>query len=237
MISILMPLHNGMEFLQESVGSIISQTYQDWELLIGINGLPWSHARKLFGIISKLNDSRISAMFFSSKGKIKSLKKLAACAESDVICLLDVDDYWYPEKLEKQLPFIEKYDVVGSDAMYFGEKEGYPGIFLGQLSVPMFTYQNPVINSAVMMKKECAQWQEEWEGLDDYNLWAHLLTQQKTFYNVPEVLIKHRIHQASYFNNKNNEAVVKLKNEKLLQVPGDQLAMLGEILDRKDWKL
>lgn len=40
MISILMPIYNGVEFIDESVGSIISQTYTDWELLIGINGHP-----------------------------------------------------------------------------------------------------------------------------------------------------------------------------------------------------
>ena len=35
-----MPIYNGIEFISDSVGSIIKQTYNDWELIIGINGHP-----------------------------------------------------------------------------------------------------------------------------------------------------------------------------------------------------
>ena len=38
MISILMPIYNGIEFINDSVESIINQTYTEWELIIGING-------------------------------------------------------------------------------------------------------------------------------------------------------------------------------------------------------
>ena len=38
MISILMPVYNGIEYIDESVKSVISQTFKDWELLIGVNG-------------------------------------------------------------------------------------------------------------------------------------------------------------------------------------------------------
>ena len=40
MISILMPIYNGIEFINESVKSVLNQTYKDWELIIGINGHP-----------------------------------------------------------------------------------------------------------------------------------------------------------------------------------------------------
>ena len=40
MISILIPIYNGIEFIDESVNSVINQFFTDWELLIGINGYP-----------------------------------------------------------------------------------------------------------------------------------------------------------------------------------------------------
>ena len=40
MISILIPIYNGIEFIEESVSSVLNQTYEQWELLIGINGHP-----------------------------------------------------------------------------------------------------------------------------------------------------------------------------------------------------
>ena len=38
MISILIPIYNGIEFIEESVSSVLNQTYDKWELLIGVNG-------------------------------------------------------------------------------------------------------------------------------------------------------------------------------------------------------
>ena len=40
MISILIPIYNGIEYIDESVSSVLKQTYNEWELLIGINGHP-----------------------------------------------------------------------------------------------------------------------------------------------------------------------------------------------------
>jgi glycosyltransferase involved in cell wall biosynthesis len=40
MISVLIPIYNGIEFIEESVGSVLQQTFTDWELLIGVNGHP-----------------------------------------------------------------------------------------------------------------------------------------------------------------------------------------------------
>ncbi len=38
MISILIPIYNGIEFIEQSIGSVLTQTYKDWEIIIGING-------------------------------------------------------------------------------------------------------------------------------------------------------------------------------------------------------
>ena len=64
MISILMPIYNGVEFIDESVSSILSQTYTDWELLIGINGHPENS--EVYQIAKKYEsqDKRISVYDF-----------------------------------------------------------------------------------------------------------------------------------------------------------------------------
>lgn len=237
MISILMPLHNGSEFLRKSTKSVLNQTVPDWELLIGLNGVSPQETEEVVAKIDKLHEPRIRVMSFTERSKSKTLNALTNQAKYDIICLLDVDDGWAPQKLEKQLPFIERYDVVGTDCNYFGKKRGSPGIFLGELSLPMFSFQNPVINSSVMLKKADAYWDEEWEGLDDYNLWVELLAKGKTFYNVPEILTRHRIHKRSYFNNNNEEMHQKLMLEKLTKLDDEQLLMLGKIMDEKTWKL
>jgi glycosyltransferase involved in cell wall biosynthesis len=243
MISILMPLYNGANFLNTSVQSVRKQSFTDWELLIGINGWMFNDnqmirkGKKYIQAIQAFNDPRISIKDLPCPGKIKTLNALVGCAKYDTICLLDADDLWLPLKLEKQFPLMNKYDVVGSNAVYFGDRNDSPNLLLGELSMEMFSYQNPIINSAVMLKKSDAQWKEEWEGLDDFNLWVHLLEQQKRFFNVPEILVKHRIHKGSYFNANNEEVHKKLRDEKLPKLSEEQLNEIVRIWDNKDWKL
>lgn len=237
MISILMPLYNGMEFLHDSITSIIDQTYKNWELLIGVNGHTKQEYDDILNVINPYNNERIIPHFYSFVGKSKTLNELVKVAKYDCICMLDVDDYWRPSKLEKQLPYIEQYDVVGSDGEYFGSQYGSPQIFLGKLTEKMFSYQNPIINSAAMLKKSDANWDEVWEGLDDYNLWIELLKHNKTFYNMPEVLVNHRIHKKSHFNNINRKLNQKLLEEKISQLNEDERNYLGEIIANRRWEL
>ena len=76
MISILMPFYNGREFLIESISSIINQSYKDWELIIGINGIVKPHHDSIINIINSFNDKRIKVIVSDKRGKIKTLNKL-----------------------------------------------------------------------------------------------------------------------------------------------------------------
>jgi glycosyltransferase involved in cell wall biosynthesis len=237
MISILMPLYNGGEFLPTSAGSVINQTVSDWELLIGLNGVEPNKCGEIIACVNSLHDERIKVIAFSHKGKVKTLNKILEYAKYDKICLLDVDDCWLPEKLEKQLPFIERYDVVGTNCEYFGNDTGFPQIFLGELSAPMFSFQNPFINSSIMLTKANAHWDEAWDGLDDYNLWIDLAGKGKTFYNLPEALTKHRLHNESFYSPINGDLSHRLREEKIPRLAEEHYVSLGVILDNKQWKL
>lgn len=236
MISILMPLYNGVEFLHSSLLSISNQVFSKWELIIGINGHDNVSSKEIIKIVRSFKDNRIKVTF-TKKGKSQALNALVKLANFKYICMIDVDDIWLPNKLQQQLDLITKYDVVGTDVEYFGDKTGSPGLFLGKLSTPMFSWQNPIINSTVMMKKSDAQWDEAWEGLDDYNMWIELLKKNKTFYNIPNILARHRLHDKSYFNNKNGEMNQKLLDEKVAKLTEEELLHLTEIMDNKKWEL
>lgn len=206
MISILIPIYNGIEFIEESVGSVISQTYGDWELLIGINGHPPDSEVYMKAKEYENKDSRIRVFdFHTIKGKSNTLNELLKYARFDFIAILDVDDIWHYMKLEVQAKFIPSYDVVGSQCIYFGEMEGIsPKIPLYDLSNFNFKSFNPVINSSSIIKKELCYWNNKWDGVEDYDLWLTLKKHNRKFYNCPEILVKHRIHRQSSFNSKGN---------------------------------
>jgi glycosyltransferase involved in cell wall biosynthesis len=217
MISILIPIYNGIEFIQDSVNSVLSQTYDDWELLIGINGHPENSEvfKKAKKYEKKSNKIRVFD-FFNIKGKSNTLNEMVKFCNYKYIALLDVDDIWHPRKLEIQLPhFISDYDVIGSKCLWFGNKKDIiPYIHTLDISNDDFSIVNPIINSSCIIKKELCYWNSYWDGVEDYDLWLRLRKQSKRFYNCHEILVRHRIHNGSAFNaNSNNNKVKHLLME------------------------
>ena len=125
---------------------------------------------------------------------------------TEYVALIDVDDIWYPNKLEEQIPFLGLYDIIGSKCQYFGDSNIIPDIPDGDISSYDFFLQNPIINSSAVLRKTLLIYNiSEITGLEDYELWLRLrYIIQAKFYNVPHVLVGHRIHNNSAFNNINN---------------------------------
>ena len=214
MITILMPIYNGIEFINDSLSSIIDQTFEEWELIIGVNGHEKNSFTYQFAVEYAKMDEKISVYdLYELKGKTDALNKMITFAKYDYIALLDVDDIWLPEKLEKQVPFLKDYDVVGTQCVYFENIENVsPEIPFGDLSDVDFTKVNPIINSSSITRKELCLWKGD--GLEDYDLWLRLKNQDKKFYNIDEILVKHRIHNSSAFNSKDqNERLKEVLNE------------------------
>lgn len=214
MITILMPIYNGIEFIDQSVKSVLYQNYKDWELVIGVNGHPKNSDVYLTAKNYETKDLKIRVLdLFDCKGKSNTLNTLLSFAKYDWIALLDVDDVWLPKKLESQIPHMLDYDVIGTQCKYFGDLNISPAIPLGDISKYNFLVTNPIINSSCLIKKELCHWNTN-EMCEDYDLWLRLWRNQKKFFNVQTVQVLHRIHQQSAFNSKGNNNTVKNLKEK-----------------------
>jgi len=214
MISILMPIYNGVEFINESIPSIISQSYTEWELLIGINGHP-PQSNIFKNVVSYISTNYLHYKdkikifdFYTIKGKANTLNEMIKHCKYDYIALLDVDDKWIPEKLKIQSYFLEKFDVIGTLCYYLKNDiiSNGPILPIGDISQFNFFKTNPIINSSVIIKKELCYWNEN--GIEDYDLWLKLKKQNKKFYNCSSKLVLHRIHNNSAFNAKGNQNLV-----------------------------
>lgn len=206
MISILIPIYNGIEFIEESVSSVLNQTYDKWELLIGVNGHPENSVVYLTAKEYQKKSEKIRVFdFYNIKGKSNTLNEMIKYCNYNYVAILDVDDIWHPEKLKAQSYQLENYDVIGSNCIWFGDRDGIvPPIPVGDISDYDFSLVNPIINSSSITRKELCFWDNLWEGVEDYNLWLSLRNQNKKFYNFKEILVKHRIHNESAFNAKGN---------------------------------
>ena len=204
MISILMPIYNGIEFINESVMSVINQTYTNWELIIGINGHPpgsdvYLQAKRYEQYSSKI---RVYDLV-NVKGKSNALNAMLSHANYEYIAILDVDDIWMPNKLECQQYYLYVYDVIGTRCVYIGDMEGcVPNLPVGNIEHFDFKQFNPIINSSALIRKDLCYWKDN--GIEDYDLWLRLKYQGKKFYNCGDIAVKHRIHSASAFNAQGN---------------------------------
>ena len=129
-VSILMPLYNGIEFLEESVKSVINQTYKNWEIIIGVNGYPEKSEVELKAsdIINNLNTNNIFSIrviYYKTRGKSQTLNMMVKDVIYDYIAILDVDDKWMPYKLELQMPFFKRLRCSWYKLSIFWRKRGF----------------------------------------------------------------------------------------------------------------
>ena len=148
MISILMPIYNGIEFIDESVLSVINQSYGQWELLIGINGHPpnsdvYQTAKKYQTEKVESNKNIKVFDFPQIQGKSNTLNEMIQHCQYNYIALLDVDDSWHVDKLKIQSSLLNIYDVIGSNCVYFGDRNGVvPKIPVGYIGSFDLTYHS-----------------------------------------------------------------------------------------------
>jgi glycosyltransferase involved in cell wall biosynthesis len=207
MISILIPVYNGIEYIDDSLSSVISQTYDKWEVIIGVNGHEQNSL--VFQQAKQYECGKIKVLdLYTIKGKSAALNEMVKHCSYDYVAILDVDDIWHPEKLRVQTQYLQSYDVIGSNCIWFGDiNDIVPQI--PQLDISAFDFRqvNPIINSSSIIRKGLCWWNER-TCVEDYDLWLRLRLRGCKFYNCPEILVKHRIHQTSAFNSKGNHNAV-----------------------------
>lgn len=110
LVSIIMPSYNTAKYISASINSIINQTYKYWELII-VDDCSTDNTDE---IVNKfLKDERIKYLKNEkNSGAAISRNKALKEAKGKWIAFLDSDDLWVPEKLEKQINFMEENNYI-----------------------------------------------------------------------------------------------------------------------------
>ena len=213
-ISILTPVYNGVEFLEECLTSVCNQTYTDWDMWIGVNGHGpdggevLATVRRIVSAVPLEVRNRIHVRLQPPplKGKVESLNDLMQYVRGEWIALLDCDDVWDPHKLEIQVRTLKEEGrhaaVLGTFCRYFGTMGGSPHLPAGYIDPTILGQVNPLINSSALVHRSLARWRytDICYGMEDYDLWMRISLAGGKLYNVPYMLVGHRIHPTSAFN-------------------------------------
>jgi glycosyltransferase involved in cell wall biosynthesis len=115
LVSVLIPVYNSEKFVADSLKSIISQTYQNLEILVLDDGSTDQSIQK----VKSFDDSRIQIFSHEiNQGLIVTRNELIEKANGKYIAFLDSDDISYPNRIQLQVDFLEKnsdFGMLGSN--------------------------------------------------------------------------------------------------------------------------
>lgn len=223
---------SSVDMLRKSVQSIIDQSYGDWEFLICNDGST-NNTLAILNEIGKL-DQRIRILSYRiNHGLAYALNFCIQEAQGEYIARQDDDDQSKPDRLMKQLFFLQQhpeYDIVGSCALIYNDF----GIW-GKYQVVEkpkksdFLWNSPFIHPVVMMKKAslqvvgCYRDDKETCRNEDYDLFMRMYAKGLMGYNIQEYLYEYRMVNDSRrkyrtMKNRLDEAVVRYKGFKQLHI-------------------
>ncbi len=203
LVSIIMNCRNGEKFLQESLNSVLKQTYKNWELVF-VDNKSHDNSKKIF---KKYNDSRFKYIFLEQEVNLGRARQeaLKNCS-GDFISFLDTDDLWFEDKLEKQMKFFEDNEIgmVISNTIFFSDiksKKFYnndppTGFVFYDLLDNYFISLETLICRTKYLKKISFKFDEDYSMISDLDLTLRLSTICKLSY-CPFILSKWRIHSSS----------------------------------------
>lgn len=208
-VSIIMGVYNckNPDQLKKSVRSIINQTYTNWEFIICDDGSTIYMKSCLDEIL--LMDSRIKIIGYEkNKGLSYALNQCIAISKGKYIARQDDDDESFPERLEKQVEFLNsnpQYSIVGTMAETF-DTSGKQGIY-NVPPIPVekdFRWNSPFIHPTVMMRKkdleDVGNYRVSSDTVrgQDYDLFMRMYAHGYKGYNIQETLYKYQLVNGGY---------------------------------------
>ena len=108
-VTVLMPVYNGEKYLEEAIDSVLAQTLPDFEFLIIDDG----STDKTPQILKSYTDTRLRLFHQNNRGLTRSLNKGIQFSGGEYVARMDADDIALPERLEKQVKFLDEHPEIG----------------------------------------------------------------------------------------------------------------------------
>lgn len=111
-VSVIIPTYNRPEYVKRAVESVMAQTYGDWELIVVDDGCPTGRISKIIQSYQE-KDRRIRCVRQPNGGVNRARNTGIRMSFGKYVAFLDDDDQWAPEKLQKQVHFMELHPEIG----------------------------------------------------------------------------------------------------------------------------
>ncbi|VXD21542.1 Glycosyl transferase, family 2 (fragment) [Planktothrix serta PCC 8927] len=213
-VTVIIPTYNQEQYIVEAIDSVLTQTYQDFEIIITNDGSSDQTLQR----IQEKSDPRIRYFSFDqNQGVSIAANHCIRQATGELIAILDSDNIFLPDKLEKQVNFLDdhpQFDAVFTYAKIidkYGNPHGGKEAQFEQLFTQenknrfhwlnsFFYADNSLCNTSVLIKKKCYNtiglYDPRLRQLHDLDFWIRLCLKSE-IYILPEPLVLFRFHDSN----------------------------------------
>ncbi len=211
LISIIMPVFNGLPFLKEAIDSVIAQTYKKFELIV-VNDGSTDKTQIVLDEFQKKLGKKMIVIKQKNQGQVIAKNRGIKRAKGKFIAFLDSDDIWEKDKLEYQVKRFEKNKNLGlcyTEAVLIDERSrviGYRSAnrnYTGRCFEKLIE-KNQITASSVMIKRECLNcigiFDETLRTCENWDMWLRISLFFEIQY-IPRPLTYYRIHKNHMSSN------------------------------------
>lgn len=229
-ISVILPVYNCEKYLKQSIESVLTQTFTDFELIIINDGsIDGSE-----GIIKSFSDERIVYVKNETNLKlIASLNKGIKIARGEYIARMDADDISHKDRFACQFKYLEQHKDIGICSTWARIIDN-DGKVTGRIKNPTspniidcsLLFTCPLLHPSIMGRSDVFKqfrYSKEALHIEDMELWSRMSINGVRMANISKYLINYRWHEDNVsvindtFQNESKKAILKPRIEKLLE--------------------
>lgn len=214
LVSVIIPIHNGERLLERSLRSVFNQTYKNIEVITILNNCSDRSEE-----ICKNFNTKI--LYCKDQGIVPTLNTGLLEAKGKYIARQDDDDFWYPDKLEKQITFLEnnpEIDIVGTQIRILDENlkvksnQELRPLKDKDIKNCLLNSINAIAHPSVVFRKKILKrigmYSDLYPFAEDYEMWLKCI-KWFNFYNLSETLIDYTHSHNIYYNPRINQLLCK----------------------------
>ena len=237
LISVIVPIHNGAQWLGQTLDSLFAQTYPNFEIVL-VDDASTDNLRE---VLDSFHDARLHVVHLKKNVGVSAARNHGIeLAKGDFIAFCDADDLCQPQRLERQLAFLEQHPDIGLCGSAFTCFD----------TQDRETVVNPASDEEIrktLMLRSCfglstimaragifksIRFDETLQVAEDYDLWTRLAASGVRLANLPESLLRYRWHPQQASRHKGarlDQATRKIRSDYCIGLLGDAqlLARLG----------
>jgi glycosyltransferase involved in cell wall biosynthesis len=225
LVSVIMSVHNGERWLKEAIDSIVNQTYTRWEFII-IDDASTDNTWQILQTFPL--DKSVTTMRLTEKnGLTRNLGGAIVLTNGEFIARMDADDISEPDRLAKQVAFLQKMPSVDVVACFVSLIDEKGDLIRSQWEDDrktatyssiraMLPSRNCIAHPSVMMRASVVKaynYNPAQTHSQDWDLWLRMINDGRIIEKIQEPLLRYRVHNTSVTSTTNKKSAFAKKDE------------------------